>query len=69
MTDYNKLNLKNWSFGAIAALVGFFTFVACWYVCKAGGAWCIPFPILGTGYGIYAFLKKYLKPLPRPENK
>lgn len=68
MTDYNKANLKNIIAVAIAALVGFFTLVACWYVNKAGGAWCIPFPPIGVGYGIYAFLKKYVKPLPNPEN-
>jgi len=69
MKEYNKINLQNWCIVAIAALVGFFTIVACTYVSKAGGLWCIPFPFVGTGYGIYAFLKKCVKPLPRPENK
>ena len=69
MTDYNKANLKNLCAGFLALLVFFFTVVAAWYVNKAGGLWCLPLPVLGVGYGLYTFVKKYVKPLPRPENK
>lgn len=59
MTDYNKANLKNIIVVALAALVLFFAFVAGWYVVKAHGGWCLPLPVAGVCYGIYAFVKKY----------
>jgi len=66
MKEYNKINLQNWCVGALAALTGLFTIIACTYVGKAG-AWCLPLPLAGVGYGIYVFVKKYIKPLPTPE--
>lgn len=69
MTDYNKANLKNLCVGGLALLVFFLAVVAGWYVVKAHGGWCLPLPVAGVCYGIYAFVKKYVKPLPRPENK
>lgn len=68
MKDYNKINLQNWCVVALAALTAVFTVVAGCYVKEAHGLWSIPLPVLGVGYGIYAFVKKYIKPLPKPED-
>lgn len=58
MQEYNKKNLIFLAVVFTAILAVFFTFVLLTYA--KGGLWSAPLPVVAVGYGIYAFVKKYL---------
>lgn len=58
MQDYNKKNLVFLAVVFAALLAVFFTVVLLTYA--KGGLWSAPLPVAAVGYGIWAFVKKYL---------
>lgn len=62
MKPWNEANLIWMIVVFTAAIVGFCAIVlSCDYLFMKGTAWlCIIPTLIGVGYGIYAFVKKYL---------
>ena len=62
MKSWNKANLIWLAVMLAAAIVGFSALVICGdYILLHGKAWPCIFPtLIGTGYGIWCFIKKYL---------
>ena len=58
MQDYNKKNLVFLAVVFAALLAVFFTVVLLTYA--KDGLWSAPLPVAAVGYGIWAFVKKYL---------
>lgn len=58
MQDYNKRNLIFLGVVFASLLAVFFTVVLLTYA--KGGLWSAPIPVVAVGYGIYAFVKKFL---------
>ena len=67
MEDYNKQNLILFGILAAVGLTVFNTIII--LTSLKGNAWAIPFPLISIGYGLYAFLKKYLPLTGKPNNK
>ena len=68
MNQQNKDNLIFLGKWALLALVVFFTVVMLTYVGKKG-LWSTPLPLTAIGYGIYCFVKRYLKKKEENEEK
>ena len=60
MKEYNKKNLIFLAVIGLAALTAFFTVVMLTYVGKAG-LWSAVLPVAAIVYGVYAFIKKFIK--------
>ena len=67
MQDYNKQNLILFGILVAVGLTLFSTAIV--FSGLKDTLWAMPFPLISIGYGLYAFLKKYLPMTGKPNNK
>lgn len=61
MEDWKKADLMQTIVYLVVGIVVFFTFVAVYKLAVAGSWWASIVPVIGAGYGVYAFVKKYYR--------